>query len=435
MISHVLSSYLAFWARRHLARTGIRIIAITGNVGKTTTKEAVGAALSPHLAVRVVRGNFNAPFGVAVGILGGGWDDKYYESGGGAGYWFRAACAAPLLALFSRPKEKFVVAEYGADRPGDIGWLAERFPPHVAVVTAVGQIPVHVEYFASAREVAREKAKILRYLKSGDHAVLNTDDLSVLEMREGIRALVTTFGMRESAEVRAAGLQILSDSGVAEGMMLNIQDGRASAPVRLYGALGRSQAYAAAAAVAVGKALGLTLEQAVAGLSGYRPPAGRMRLLRGVKETTILDDSYNSSPSAVHNALDILKAMPAPSGQARKIAVLGDMLELGGKTITAHQAAGDMAGSIADILVCVGDKSKFTADSAGNQLPSANIKWYRTSEEARVPVQAILRPGDVVLVKGSQGMRMERIVKEIMADPEHAVTLLVRQNQRWLRTL
>lgn len=425
----LLSEYLAFWARLFMRRTGIRIIAVTGSVGKTTTHAAIAAALDGAVPVRAVRGNFNYAFGVAMGILGGGWDDRYFSSGGGPGYWFRACLAAPLVALTRRPEERYVIAEYGVDRPGDMAWLVRNFPPHVAVVTAVGETPAHGEYYASARQVADEKAKILSRLGPSDHAILNADDLTVLEMKDKVRGGVITFGMSPVAQVRAAGIELLVDSGVPAGITFTIHADGTSAPIRVHGALGRSQAYAAAAAVAVAYAVGVEPERAILGLKNYRPPAGRLRLIRGLKGTTILDDSYNASPMAIHNALDMLKAVPA----ARRVAVLGDMLELGGQTIQAHQAIGDMAAAIANVLVCVGEKSKFIADSAANQLLKEDIHWFRTAEEAGHKVQELLRPGDAVLVKGSQGMRMERIVKEIMAEPERATQILVRQNKRWLQ--
>lgn len=428
-MASLLALYVSFWARLFIRRTGIRIIAVTGSVGKTTTHAAIRAAVEDYAPVRAVRGNFNVPFGVAMGILGGGWDDRYFSSGGGNWFWFKASLAAPFLALFGRPTERFVLVEYGADRPGDMQWLVDRFPPHIAVITAVGDTPVHLEYYASPHDVAAEKAKLLSRLRPGDTAVLNADDLTVLEMKDKVAGSVITFGMASGAQVRAAGIEVLTDSGVPEGIMFTVHADGTEAPLRFYGVLGRSQAYAAAAAVAVAAALGVDAADALVGLANYRPASGRLRLLKGIKHSTIIDDSYNSSPMAVHNALDMLKVVPAK----RRIAVLGDMLELGGKTVSAHQAAGDMAGSIADVLVCVGEKSKFTVDSAANQMLKEDIHWYRSAGEAGLKVQELIEEGDVILVKGSQGMRMERVVKEIMAEPERSNQQLVRQTPRWLR--
>jgi len=142
----------------------------------------------------------------------------------------------------------------------------------------------------------------------------------------------------------------------------------------------------------------------------------------------IIDDTYNASPAAMHLALDTIKDLTA----SRKVLVLGDMLELGGYSVQAHQAVGDMAGDIADVLVCVGERAIFIADSAGNQMPAEQIHRFHDSIQAAPAIQTLLKTGDLVLVKGSQGKRMERIVKEIMAEPDQAGDLLVRQSARWL---
>ena len=273
-MKNLLAAYLSFWARRFLARTDARIVAITGSVGKTSTKEAIGTALARYHSVRISKGNLNNELGVPLAILGK-WDEEYYRTGGSPSFWFGVALEAPFVAMFGGKRGEILVLEYGADRPGDIGRLVKHFPPHIAVVTAVGDIPVHVEYFASSRQLAHEKAKILSRPGTDDRAVLNADDLTVLEMRDRVRGSTLTFGTNEQAQVRVSGMEILSDSNVPEGMTFNVHVGEQSAPVRLYGALGRSQMMAVAATVAVGQALGLSLQEVVAGLADWRRQRGR----------------------------------------------------------------------------------------------------------------------------------------------------------------
>jgi len=425
-----LGSYLAFWARRYLNRTGARLVAITGSVGKTTTKEAMRAVLAHAFRVRAVAGNLNGPNGVALGILGGGWDAAYYRAGGGKWFWLRACLAAPFRAFGGHSDADLIVVEFGADRPGDIAWLVDRFPPHVSVVTAVGDVPVHVEYYVSAEHVASEKSNILKRLAPGDVAVLNADDWTVFEMRSRVRAgTVVTYGMTEGPDVRAAGLEILSETGMVTGVTFTLHTGGAAYPVTIHGALGRSQAMACAAAVAVGTSLGMSATSCIEGLASYRPPAGRLRLMRGIKGSLVLDDTYNAAPAAVHNALEALLEVP----MHRRIAVLGDMLELGGSTIRAHESVGNRAGDVADVLIGVGERARFIVDAARNQMPREHAHWFRTSREAGLKLQELIEPGDAVLIKGSQGMRMERVTKEVMADPGRAAQVLVRQSPRWLR--
>ena len=168
----------------------------------------------------------------------------------------------------------------------------------------------------------------------------------------------------------------------------------------------------------------------------YNPPKGRLRLLEGIKNSTIIDDTYNAAPASTHLAVDILKLLPLQEVQgkpARKIAVLGDMLELGKYTVQAHQEIGNLVGGQVDELVCVGLRAKFIADAAANQMPAEKIRVFATSLDARSMVQEMIRAGDTILVKGSQGIRMEKIVEEIMAEPERKKELLVRQGKKWLR--
>ena len=163
-------------------------------------------------------------------------------------------------------------------------------------------------------------------------------------------------------------------------------------------------------------------------LSAYRGPAGRLKILKGIKNSFLIDDTYNASPSSTHLALETLKELPAK----RKIAVLGDMLELGKYSIQAHRDAGNFAGTLADILITVGSRAKFIADAAGNQMSKENIFSFDTSVEAGQKARELVQEGDLVLIKGSQGIRMEKIVEEIMAEPEKKKELLVRQSKKWI---
>ncbi len=419
---------LIFLAKMYLWRYQPTIIAVTGNVGKSSTRDAIAAVMRSKGSVRVGVGSINNLFGVPLTILS---DDvsEYLTAGGTPWFWFKTLLFSKLRLLTFRPYPQYVVLEYGADHPGDIKQLAHLFPPHVGVVTAVGDVPVHVEYFSDPDQLANEKSHLVHAIKSGGHAILNQDDDAVLAMKDKTTASVVTFGFGDHAGVRISNYEISFDEhNRPEGVTFKLHCGGSFVPVKLYGSLGKSQAYAAAAAAAVGVALNMNLVDISAALGSYQGPNGRLKILKGIKDTIILDDTYNASPAAMHIAFETLRDVAAP----RRIAVLGDMLELGRYTADAHQTVGNLAGSIANILVCVGDKGRLIADAAANQLPQENIFWFETSDEAKSKVQELIQPGDVVLVKGSQGKRMEKIVKEIMAQPEKASDLLVRQSVRWL---
>lgn len=423
----LLQTILQLLARATIAERKPAIVAVTGNVGKTSTKEAIGAVLGSHKNIRVSGGNLNNELGVPLTILGD-WAEEYYTQGSSIWLWSRILMRGILGLILPLKYPDILVLEYGADHPGDIARLAHMFKPTVGVVTAVGEIPVHVEYFSSPEGLAREKSNLVRALEAGDLAVLNFDDPVVYDMKEVTNAQVKTFGFGENATVRISNIDLnLDEKGRPTGINFKLHMNGSFVPMRINGSLGKAQAYASAAAALVGLHFGMNMVEVSQGLAHYQGVAGRLRVLEGIKDTVIIDDTYNAAPAAMHLALDTLQECSAP----RKIAVLGDMLELGKYSVQAHQAVGNKVGGLVHMLVCVGEKAKFIADAAENQMDPKNIFTFHTSSDAKEKVQELLLPGDLVLVKGSQGMRMEKIVEEIMAEPERKSELLVRQSKKW----
>lgn len=426
-MQRLLAWKLSVWSRLILRRYRPTVIAVTGNAGKTTTKEAIAAVLATKYRVRATGGNLNNEFGIPATIIGD-FAERYYRTGGTFMFWFKVLTSAVRVAAYDSAYPQVLVLEFGADRPGDIKRLAQMFPSHIAVVTQVGDIPVHVEYFASPAELAAEKAQILKRLAPTDYAVLGYDDLTVLEMREQTKGHTLTYGMGDGADVQVTDVRTRLEGTRPLGISFDVRVENNTMPVAINGTLGFGIARAAAAAVAVGSIMKIGLADAVQALADLRPPAGRLRVLEGIRGTILVDDTYNASPAAMHLAIDSVRHIPA----TRHVLVLGDMLELGSYSVQAHQAAGTLAATVADVLVCVGERGRFIADAAGNQMPAANIHWAPDSRAAAGIVQQLIRAGDLVLVKGSQGMRMERIVQELMLQPERASELLVRQSARWL---
>lgn len=427
LVKKIIIWQLGIIAEMYLRRYKPQIVAITGNVGKTSTKEAIAVVLSRIKRVRSGKGNLNNEFGVPLTIIGN-WADDYYETGNTLFFWIRVLMFSPFGLFFQRNYPEILVLEYGADKPGDIKRLAVKFKPHIGVVTAVGDVPVHVEYFSGPKEIAREKGQLVEALSISDFAVLNFDDLAVLEMKEKTKAKIFTYGFGEEANFRISNLEIWNDSATLMGVGFKINHSETFVPFKLGGSLGKSQGYAAAAAAAVGSILGMNLVDISEALSEYHGPKGRLKILKGIKNSIIIDDTYNASPLSTHLALETLRQAQGK----RKVAILGDMLELGKYTIQAHQEAGNMAGSFIDLLICVGVRAKFIADSAFNQMPRENIYRFETSDEAKLKIKELIKEDDLILVKGSQGMRMEKIVEEIMAEPDKKGELLVRQSKKWL---
>ena len=410
------------------------IIAVTGNAGKTSTKEAIAVVLGSQKRVRSGKGNLNNEFGVPLTIIGD-WMDDYYEAGNTLGFWVKVLSLGFVRWFYKRDYPEVLVLEYGADHPGDIKKLARRYKPHIGVVTAVGDVPVHIEFFKDADSVAKEKANLVKVLGTNDYAILNHDDDRVLDMKHQTKSHVMTFGFEEGSTVRITDFAAMSnEEGVPLGTTFKLHQGSSFVPVTINGSLGKSQAWAAAAAAVVGIVSGINLVKISEALGHYSGPRGRLKILKGIKNSHIIDDTYNASPASTRLALEVLRDLPgvqwAPLHTC-KIAVLGDMLELGEHTISAHQAIGSFAATFVDVLVCVGARAKFIAEAASDQMPQQNIYTFATSEEAKVKVQELVVERSVVLVKGSQGIRMEKIVEEIMAEPERKKDLLVRQSAKW----
>ncbi len=432
IVKKIITWKLTLIAKMYLRRYKPQIVAVTGNVGKTSTKEAIATVLARSKRVRSGKGNLNNEFGVPLTIIGD-WADDYYEAENTFLFLVRVLIVSFFGWFFQTNYPEIIVLEYGADKPGDIKRLANKFKPHIGVVTAVGEVPVHVEFFSGPQGVAREKSKLVEALSVSDFAVLNFDDLAVLEMKERTKAKVLTYGYGQGATVRVSDFESRVESGlsgqeISNGVSFKINYNDSFVPFKLSGSLGKSQGYAAAAAVAVGSIFGMNLVEISEALSGYHGPKGRLKILKGIKNSVVIDDSYNASPLSTHLALETLRDLPGK----RKVAVLGDMLELGKYTIQAHQEIGNLAGSFVDLLICVGSRAKFIADSAANQMLAGNIYTFETSDEAKLKVKELVKEGDLILVKGSQGIRMEKIVEEITAEPERKKELLVRQSKKWL---
>lgn len=411
-----------------LARLTIRrykpgIVGITGNVGKTSVKEAIKTVLEHDRRVRAASKNFNNELGLPLTILGD------WQEAGGALFWFRVILASCWrLLLKRRTYPEILILEYGIDHPGDMRKLLEIARPHIGVVTPIGDIPVHIEFFAGKEGLVREKARLVQALPATGFAILNADNNASLQMKEHTRAHTITYGKSEGVDIRISNFETRLDS-VPPCVTCKLEYNGSFVPVRIENVVGEIQTYTAAAAAAVGIAFGMNLVRISENLSYYESPKGRMKTIEGLKESVLIDDTYNSSPLAAREALETLGQIRAK----RKIAVLGDMLELGKYTIEAHEKIGKLAAERVKVLITVGARAKFIAEAARKAgLPNKWIFVFNNTAEAGKCLEKLLERGDLVLIKGSQGVRMERIVKEVMAEPAKAEKFLVRQTPRWL---
>lgn len=414
---------LRMLARLTIWRYRPGIVGVTGSVGKTSTKLAIKAVLGTVRRVRASSGNMNNDLGLPLAILGD-WSAEDLrlvsrETPAGTAqfrkffFWWRVIWqACGRIIVKSKEYPEILVLEYGADRPGDIKYLLRIARPNVSVITAVGDFPVHVEFYAGPEEVAREKGRLIECIPAAGFAILNRDDETVMELEPRTRGRVITYGFGKDAEVRIARFENRGEAERPLGVSFKLEYGGNSVPVRLVGALGKTQAYASAAAAAVGLIFGINLVKISEALGNYKAADSRMQLSPGIKDTYLIDDSYNASPLSMHAALDTLRDLPAK----RRIAVLGDMLEIGKYTAEAHERVGRLAAGSVDVLFAVGQRAKFIAEAAREGgMKRANIRSFDTAEEALEPLQALMKKGDLVLIKGSHAMELYRVVEGVKA--------------------
>jgi UDP-N-acetylmuramoyl-tripeptide--D-alanyl-D-alanine ligase len=361
---------LGKWWRSRL--TNLRVIGITGSVGKSSTKELTAAVLERDFVILKNEGNLNNEIGL------------------------------PLTLLELEPKHERAVLEMGMYALGEITRLAELAQPIVGVITNVG--PVHLERMGSIDTIAEAKSELVQALPSSGTAILNFDDPRVLAMRDKTRARVMTYGLDPQADVWADEIVSEGLEGIHFTLHYRNEDFHIQVPL-----LGRHSVHTSLRAAAVGLAEGMSWDHILEGLQDRRAQL-RLVAVPGPNSSTILDDSYNASPASMIAALNLLAEL-----SGRKIAMLGDMLELGEYEDEGHRMVGLRAIDAADVLITVGGLGQMIAREAlDNGMPPERVKVCRTNEEATEYLDTIVQPGDMILIKGSRGLHMEDIVNALM---------------------
>lgn len=405
-----------------------QVVAVTGSVGKTSTRTAIALALGSTHTVRTPYKNYNNEIGVPLAILG--------EKSPGKNAW-------EWLKLIWRAKKikglpAYLVLEYGADHPGDLAYLSAIAQPDVAVITAISS--VHVENYPNFEALIEEKASLGDKVEKGGLVLLNANDQFVKLMRGRYEAQVMTFGVGEG-DVYATDIELVTpkeesfDIGeVFAVTRFTVKTPHDEVVVELKNCVGEALVRSAVAGIAVASHYRVPLADAATAISeGFTAVAGRLRPLAGIKGSLILDDTYNAAPASMIAGLETLKMFAPGEEWDRHVAVLGDMAELGGMSEAEHRAVGRKVAETADVAIFVGPEMRYAmeeAEAAG--LAREKMEWFASSEEAGRYLDANLEKGDVVYVKGSQSQRMEKAVKDVMAEPLRAADLLVRQEPQWL---
>ena len=363
-------------AMRHREHLTCPVIGVTGSSGKTTTKDLLRAVLATRLSVVATEGNRNNEIGV------------------------------PLTLLEAGPATGAVVLEMAMRGHGQIARLCEIGRPTVGLVTNVGQ--THIELLGSEQAIASAKAELVRAVPAAGRVFLNGDDEWSRMMEDVAEAPATYYGTAEGVDVRARDVE--TDPDGRPSFTLDTSSGSVAVALAFPG---RHNAYNAAAAAAVGLHLGITLEEIGRGLSEARPSSMRMEVFESAGGVTVINDAYNANPTAMRAALRTLADVESGG---RRVAVLGDMAELGSLSELAHFGLGEYAASLPiDRLVVVGEGAGRIADGAVRAgMAETSIVRCATSDEAAEAVGELLLPGDVVLLKASRIMGLERVVEGII---------------------
>jgi UDP-N-acetylmuramoyl-tripeptide--D-alanyl-D-alanine ligase len=359
-------------------RSDAIVVAITGSAGKTTTKELTAALLQSRHQVFRNRGNLNNHIGLPLSLS--------------------ELHAGPDVA----------VVELGMNHKGEISTLVALAEPEIRVWTNVGN--AHIGFFASPDEIADAKAEILERARPTDLLVVNGDDPKIMKRAASFRGRVVTFGLSASADVRASDVVSRGIEGTQATIVTPAGSFDARVPL-----VGSGNLLNALAATAVALELGVPIDEIAAGIATVVPASKRGEVIRQNNGVTLVDDSYNSSPAALMQSLDALRATAAE----RRAAVLGEMLELGDHAIELHEACGRAAAGadLAWLVTVGGDPARAMAGAAVVAgMPSEAVTHVATADEASSVAAARVRPGDVVLIKGSRGIGVDRVVRHLRAE-------------------
>lgn len=423
----IIVKIITWEARLVLRKYKPKVIAITGSVGKTSTKDAVFIILSKFKTVRKSEKSFNSEIGLPLTILGcpNGWDNPVI--------WIENIITGLGLILFRQTYPEYLVLEVGLGKPGDIKknvspWLS----PDFVIITRFPDKPAHIEFFNNVDDIIEEKSSLAYALKKKGTLILNHDDEKVYAIHGKADRRTVSYGSNENATYRYTNNVYLSsvknNNETTNGISFKLEYDGNVFPIMLPNLIGMHYIDSVLAAIACANEIGCDLLTSINYISEYVTPPGRLNKISGINDSVIIDDTYNSSPIAAIAALEALKNMKSK----RKIAVLGDMLELGKYTKDEHINLGKNASNIADILIIVGPRSKDIALGAiENGFNNKNIHHFENAFLASNFLVNIIKKGDLILVKGSQGVRLERVVEAIMEQKELRKKLLCRQEKEW----
>lgn len=406
-----LENYVKQYFQKH---PEVKLVAVAGSVGKTSTKTAIATVLSRSYRVRMLEGNHNTHMSAPLGILG----IDYPENVHSIGEWLRVFRAC--MRRINEPSDvDVIVQELGTDRPGEIAHFGTYLRPTIGVVTAV--TPEHMEFFGSIETVAQEELALANF---SELAVVNREDIDGRFANFLTNSNVTTYGTTAAAEYRIEVKDFDIEHGYSAYLVISGFAETYPADIRVFG---EHSLRPISAAVAVASKLGMGPREVAQAVEDVSPVAGRMNVLRGQEDTILIDDTYNSSPASASAALQALYSLAAP----QRIAILGSMNELGTTSPAEHEALGNLCDpSLLAWVVTIGEEAeKYLAPAA--KARGCQVKSFRSAIEAGGFVRGVIEPKAVILAKGSQGdIYAEEALKVLLHETteDHE---LVRQSPAW----
>lgn len=458
----IVLTIITWQARIIIKKNNPIIIGVTGNLGKTSTKDFIFNALKNNLKdkegdtlVLSSKKSMNSEFGIPLTILEeeSGWNNPLL--------WLKIVIDG-FARIFEKAHFKYLILEVAADFPGDIKSICTYIKPDIAVLTGFAEVPVHIEFFGGDRErLVREKKYLVDAIKSGGTFIYNLDDKDCVKTAEELKQEILinnrnvnlkSYSIKNhEADIFAKKIDLVltkSENGIQKlsGVHADLKfKGGEEKKIEINGVVGDAIVYSLLPSLLIAQEFNIDLDKAIQDIQNTKRTNGRMRILDGFYNSIIIDDTYNSSPKAVENGIDTIKKLDI---EKKKIFVLGDMLELGEFTKTEHERIGTLVANNCDILITSGIRAKLIAESAiKSGMSGENVYITSNSLEAGKELLRILEDlkeedfkngktekeigGNLIFVKGSQGGRMEKVVQMILADHHDSNVDLVRQDKAW----
>lgn len=393
MFRKILAFKLRILSIAILRKYNPKVVAITGSVGKTSTKEAVYHVLKHKFKARKTQSNYNTEIGVPLTIIGSDSPGRSLIK------WFGVFGKALKLIFKQQRYPEILILEMGADRPGDLKYLTSFIKPDVSIITNIGIS--HLEFFKTEKAIFNEKAQLVNVLQRGGVAILNYDDQKVRSLEGKTKARVLTYGLSSEADLSAEEFGLLKN-------------------------LPKPLVHTFLAAIATASIFDIPTSKSEQILKNFKGTKGRLQTIKGVNGSTIIDDTYNSAPDSATSALGYLVNFEGK----RKIAVMGRMAELGEETESGHRRVGKKAADVGLSLLFVKDnEAKLIGEEAvACGMNPEKVVEFSNSSEAVSKIRKEIGEDDVVLIKASQSDYFEDIVKGVMAEPERAEDLLVQRD-------